>query len=84
MPPNTPSPPEHWHPLVKSVPERLAILEERLDNVRDDVTDTKRVVSEIHEIILKGKGAKWAIVTLVGLLSGFFSVLAHKYLPFLK
>jgi hypothetical protein len=78
------SDPQDWYFPVKSVPERLAMLEERVKNVRDDVAEIKLIVDEVREIISRGKGAKWAIIGFVGIISSFLSIVAHKLFPFLK
>jgi hypothetical protein len=76
--------PQDWYFPVKTVPERLAMLEERVKNIRDDVADIKKSVDEVRDIILQGKGAKWALLGMVGIVSSFLSIMAHKLFPFLK
>lgn len=64
-------------------PERLARLEERVDNVRTEMAKVSERVDEIYVILQRGKGAKWVLMGLIAFASwaiGF--ALSHKVLPF--
>lgn len=45
---------------MSSLPERVATLEADTKNIREDVIDTKKMVTELHTHFLKGEGAKEA------------------------
>lgn len=62
--------------------ERIAILEQQVRDMRDDVHETRKKVSEMHDLLMQAKGARWAIVGMAGL-TGFLAGWAHKLLPFL-
>lgn len=68
---------------MSTVPERLARLEERVDNIRTELAEVSKRVDEIYLLIQRGKGAKWVLVGLISLVSwalGF--AFSHKILPF--
>jgi len=60
--------------------ERLAILEEKVKNIEDDVREMRSKVDEIHAVLLQAKGARWAIVAVAGC-AGFLAGFAPKLLP---
>ncbi len=63
---------------LESTQERLARLEERVSVLKSDLTEIKATVWDIHAIILQGKGAKWAIIGIVSVISSFLGSYAHK------
>lgn len=63
---------------METTEERLARLEERVSVLKSDLTEIKATVWDIHAIILQGKGAKWAIIGIVSVISSFFGSYAHK------
>jgi hypothetical protein len=67
---------------MQPVPERVATLEERVKNIAEEVQCIAVRVDEIYQLIQRGKGAKWAVLTIVSAISGGFGVIAHKLLPF--
>lgn len=67
---------------MKTLPERLATLEESVRNIKEDLSEARKRVDEIHSLIQQGKGAKWLLVTGVGAISGILGILGHKVLPF--
>jgi len=75
------SPPEYGYHPVKTMPERLAAMEVRVDVIREDVSEMKETLAEIHEIILQGKGAKWAIITFVGVVASMVGGAIQKFFP---
>lgn len=68
----------------ETVPERLARLDERVRNIKDDVEHIAKRLDEIHSMIQRGKGAKWAILTFASAIAGVIGAYAHKLFPFLK
>lgn len=52
--------------------ERIAVLETDLRYTRLQLTEMSEKVSEMHELLLQAKGARWAILGIAGL-SGFLA-----------
>ena len=64
--------------------ERIAVLETQMVSLQDEVREIKATVTEIRDVLLQGKGAKWAIITVVSLVASVLGSLVHKLLPFWK
>lgn len=62
--------------------ERIAILEQQVRDMRDDVHETRKKVEAMHDLLMQAKGARWIIVGFAGM-AGFIAGWAHKLLPFL-
>lgn len=67
---------------MKTVPERLATLEERDRHIVNKLDEVSKRVDEIYTLIQRGKGAKWMVVVLVSLISWAIGAAGHKWLPF--
>lgn len=67
---------------MKSYPERLAALEERVRYIGEDVAELVKRVDEIRELIQQGKGAKWVIVGIATMFGGGLGAALHKLLGF--
>lgn len=67
---------------MTTVPERLAALEERVANTKNKLDEISERVDEIYVLIQRGKGAKWAVITIASAVSGLLGIIAHKILPF--
>lgn len=67
---------------MRTVPERLAALEERVKNIAEDVHEISKRVDEIYSLIQQGKGAKWVILGIASAISAMLGVIGHKWLPF--
>lgn len=52
--------------------ERIAVLETDLRYTRQQLTEMNEKVSEVHELLLQAKGARWAILGVAGL-AGFLA-----------
>lgn len=63
--------------------ERIAILEEQMRAIQDDVHQTRKKVEIMHDLMMQAKGARWAIVTLAAI-TGFIAGMLHKIFPFLS
>lgn len=68
---------------VLVIVERLAVLEERVRHMEDDMSSMSSKVDEMHAILLQARGAKWAIVAIAGA-AGFASGIVTKFLPFMR
>lgn len=66
---------------IFTLSERVAALEERVLNIAKQQDHICERVDEIYALVQRGKGAKWAIVTIVGIISGIIGILTHKALP---
>lgn len=69
-------------PMTRTERERIAILEQQVRDMKDDVRETRRKVEAMHDLLMQAKGARWAIVAVAGL-AGFLAGTAHKLLPLL-
>lgn len=58
--------------MTDSEIERIAKLEIRLEHLTDTLERTAAKVTELHEIMLQARGAKWAILAVSGV-AGFLS-----------
>lgn len=63
--------------------ERIAILEQQMRAMQDDVHETRKKVEVMHDMMMQAKGAQWALLTLAGV-TGFLAGLVHKMFPFLS
>lgn len=68
---------------------RIAILETEMKYLRQDVQDANAALKEVkdqgrevHELLLKGRGAWWMLLALAGVI-GFLSNWAGKFIPLL-
>jgi hypothetical protein len=60
--------------------ERIAILEQQMRDMTDDVHETRKKVDAMHDLLMQAKGARWAIVAAASL-AGFLAGAVHKLLP---
>lgn len=67
---------------MRTVPERLAMLEERLHHNANKLDEVAKRVDEIYLLIQRGKGAKWVLVGILALISWAVGMGGHKWLPF--
>jgi hypothetical protein len=59
--------------------ERLAVLEEKVRSMEATLKDMSTEVHEIHDLLMKAKGARWmvaAAASIVGFVSGVAAVTA--------
>jgi hypothetical protein len=64
----------------RSQHERLFVLEQRVGHIETTATVMGGKVDEMHDLLLKGKGARWAIIALAGV-GGFIAYAASHILP---
>jgi len=48
--------------------ERLAKVEQRVDHLEEELDGMALKVTEMHAVLMQARGARWAIVGLVGLI----------------
>jgi hypothetical protein len=61
--------------------ERIAALEVQVQHLAESLDKTSRVVTELRDLLLQAKGARWVIGILIAI-GGFLSGMLAKYLPF--
>lgn len=63
--------------------ERIARLEANQEHMTRQVAAMSVQLAEVHELLLKAKGARWAIIG-VATAGGFIAAKAGAFLPFLR
>ena len=61
---------------ARSSSERLAVLEQKVSHMEEELDRMSAKVDEMHAILLQAKGVRWAIIAVSGLV-GFLAGLAH-------
>jgi hypothetical protein len=61
---------------TRSSSERLAVLEQKVSHMEEELDRMSAKVDEMHAILLQARGVRWAIIALSGLV-GFLAGLAH-------
>jgi hypothetical protein len=56
--------------------ERLAILEQKVSHMEEELDKMSAKVDEMHEILLQARGVRWAIIAVSGLV-GFIIGASH-------
>ena len=58
--------------------ERLAILEQKVSHMEEELDRMAVKVDEMHAILLQARGVRWAVITVSGLV-GFLVGIAHWF-----
>lgn len=66
--------------MADDVRGRVIRLEVKVEEIRKDLEDTSKKVTEMHEVLLQAKGVKWVILIGASIV-GFFSGLLAKMFP---
>ena len=61
---------------ARSSSERLAVLEQKVSHMEEELDRMSAKVDEMHAILLQAKGVRWAIIAVSGLV-GFLIGLSH-------
>lgn len=61
--------------------ERIAALEVQVNHLAATLNKTNEVVTELRDLLLQAKGARWLLGILIAI-GGFVAGMAAKYLPF--
>jgi hypothetical protein len=61
---------------ARSSSERLAVLEQKVSHMEEELDRMSAKVDEMHAILLQAKGVRWAIIAVSGLV-GFLAGLSH-------
>ena len=56
--------------------ERLAVLEQKVSHMEEELDRMSAKVDEMHAILLQARGVRWAIIAVSGLV-GFLAGLSH-------
>jgi hypothetical protein len=56
--------------------ERLAIVEQKVSHVEEQLDKMSAKVNEMHAILLQAKGVRWAVIVVSGLV-GFVTGISH-------
>lgn len=62
--------------------ERIAALEVQVRHLSDTLSATQAVVTELRDLLLQARGARWMIGLLIAV-GGFLAGMSAKYLPYL-
>lgn len=62
--------------------ERIAALEVQVKHLADTLDKTNDVVTELRDLLLQAKGARWLLGILIAI-GGFMAGVAAKYFPYL-
>jgi hypothetical protein len=60
----------------RSQSERLAILEQKVSHMEAELARMSGKVDEMHAILLKARGVRWAIIAVAGVV-GFLAGISH-------
>jgi hypothetical protein len=61
---------------ARSSSERLAVLEQKVSHMEEELDRMSAKVDEMHAILLQAKGVRWAVIAVSGLV-GFLAGLSH-------
>ena len=61
---------------ARSSSERLAVLEQKVSHMEEELDGMSAKVDEMHAILLQAKGVRWGVIALSGLV-GFLAGLSH-------
>jgi len=62
--------------MRRSPNERLAMLEQKVSHMEEELDRMAGKVDEMHAILLQARGVRWAIIAVAGLV-GFLAGLSH-------
>ena len=60
----------------RSPNERLAVLEQKVSHMEEELDRMSAKVDEMHAILLQARGVRWAIIAVSGLV-GFLAGISH-------
>ena len=61
---------------ARSSSERLAVLEQKVSHMEEELDRMSAKVDEMHAILLQARGVRWAVITVSGLV-GFLAGVSH-------
>jgi len=64
---------------ARSSSERLAVLEQKVSHMEEELDRMSAKVDEMHAILLQARGVRWAIIAVSGLV-GFLAGLSHWFI----
>ena len=57
--------------------QRIAILETKIEHLSIQLAETNKMMTEMRDVLLQARGAKWVIVGTAGIIGVLTSVLTH-------
>jgi hypothetical protein len=57
--------------------QRIAILETKIEHLSEQLSETNKMMSEMRDVLLQARGAKWVIVGMAGIIGVATSLLTH-------
>jgi hypothetical protein len=60
----------------RSASERLVVLEQKVSHMEEELDKMAAKVDEMHAILLKARGVRWAVIAVSGLV-GFLAGISH-------
>jgi hypothetical protein len=61
--------------------QRIAVLETKIEHLSRQLAETNAMMTEMRDVLLQARGAKWVIVGTAGIIGILTSILTH-ILPF--
>ena len=61
---------------ARSSSERLAVLEQKVSHMEEELDRMSAKVDEMHAILLQARGVRWAVIAVSGLV-GFFAGISY-------
>jgi hypothetical protein len=64
--------------VSRSPSERLAVLEQKVSHMEEELARMSSKVDDMHAILLQARGVRWAIIAVAGLV-GFLAGISHWF-----
>jgi hypothetical protein len=61
--------------------QRIAVLETKIEHLSHQLAETNAMMTEMRDVLLQAKGAKWVIVGAAGFIGVLTSIVTHL-IPF--
>jgi Tfp pilus assembly protein PilN len=61
--------------------QRIAVLETKIEHLSQQLAETNAMMTEMRDVLLQAKGAKWVIVGAAGFIGVLTSIVTHL-IPF--
>jgi Tfp pilus assembly protein PilN len=61
--------------------QRIAVLETKIEHLSQQLAETNAMMTEMRDVLLQAKGAKWVIVGAAGIIGVLTSIVTHL-IPF--
>jgi Tfp pilus assembly protein PilN len=61
--------------------QRIAVLETKIEHLSQQLAETNAMMTEMRDVLLQARGAKWVIVGAAGIIGVLTSIVTHL-IPF--